>query len=94
MRRNHTARRSAIVLGLAGFAAAFAVGCDTQAEWLVTRFDPCLTVLVNCLPGSFENQFVESLPAYHIDPGCTIPGACAESALGVYDQFGPGFDGP
>ena len=69
----------------------------TQCEWLVTRFDPCGTVLANCTPGSFQLQFVEDIPDLRVDPTCTIPGGCVgegEPWVSPFAQLGPGFGGP
>lgn len=90
-------RRRVLMTGALLSGTVFQLFSGTQCEWLVTRFDPCGTILANCDPGSFQLQFVENIPDLRVDPTCTIPGGCVAAGdpfVSPYQQLGPGFGGP
>jgi len=71
--------RLAIGLGLIGacFQLGFLGSCENKLIGFTRYFDPCGTILANCIPGSFETN-AAPLGSWCIDPTCTVPGQCGD----------------
>ncbi len=80
-----TIRMRKIVAGTAVLVAGtalqfgFVSGCNDRLLGLVDYVDPCLTILGNCLPGSFQ-AINAAIGDFCIDPTCTVPGGCGDVA--------------
>ena len=93
VRRTTLSRRSvraSVAAALAGgFMLGFLGSCDDRFVAFTTFFDPCGTILANCLPGSFEVN-AAGVGAFCVDPTCTVPGTCGPGqALGTITDICP-----
>ena len=66
---------TAILVAGTALQFGFVSGCNDRLLGLVDFVDPCLTILGNCAPGSFQSINAE-IGDFCIDPTCTIPGGC------------------
>ena len=81
-------RRLKVILALligGGIQLGFVESCDDRLIGATKVFDPCGTVLGNCLPGSFETNAAD-IPSRCVDPACVIPGACPGSEIPLGTQ--------
>ena len=71
---------AAVLVAGTALQFGFVNGCNDRLLGLVNYIDPCLTILGNCAPGSFQATNA-AIGDFCVDPACTIPGGCAD-ALG------------